>query len=88
MVNTGAGPEEAWVEFQLPNIYTDAKAIPVKVTKGGRQVELKAVQGEPASKIGVKTSYVWCRERVGVVEQYPNFSKWVTSMYPGTIEWY
>ena len=88
MVNTGAGPEKAWVEFQLPNIYTDAKAIPVKVTKGGRQVELKAVQGEPASKIGVKTSYVWCRERVGVVEQYPNFSKWVTSMYPGTIEWY
>ena len=88
MVNTGAGPNKEYVEFKLNNVYTDAKNIPVFVTKGGRSVELTAVMGEPASKIGVKTSYVWCRERVGVVEQYPNFSKWVKSMYPGTIEWY
>lgn len=88
MVNTGAGPNKDYVEFQLPNKYTDAKDIPVIVTKGGRAVELRAVQGEPASKIGVKTSYVWCRERVGVVEQYPLFSQWVQSLYPGTIKWY
>jgi hypothetical protein len=88
MVNTGAGPQKDYVEFKLNNVYTDAKDIPVYVTKGGRQVELTAVQGEPASKIGVKPSYVWCKERVGVVEQYPHFTEWVQALYPGTIVWY
>lgn len=88
MVNTGAGPQKDYVEFKLNNVYTDAKDIPVIVTKGGRPVELTAVQGKPASKIGVKTDYVWCGERVGVVSQYPLFSQWVTSMHPGTIKWY
>jgi len=88
MVNTGAGPNKEYVEFKLNNVYTDAKNIPVFVTKGGRSVELTAVQGEPASKIGVKPSYVWCKERVGVVDQYPMFTQWVQSLYPGTIEWY
>lgn len=88
MVNTGAGPNKDYVEFKLNNVYTDAKDIPVFVTKGGRSVELTAVQGEPASKIGVKTDYVWCGERVGVVSQYPLFTQWVTSMHPGTIKWY
>ena len=88
MVNTGAGPNKEYVEFKLNNVYTDAKNIPVFVTKGGRSVELTAVQGEPASKIGVKPSYVWCKERVGVVDQYPMFTRWVQALYPGTIVWY
>ena len=88
MVNTGAGPNKEYVEFKLNNVYTDAKNIPVFVTKGGRSVELTAVQGEPASKIGVKPSYVWCKERVGVVDQYPMFTQWVQALYPGTIVWY
>lgn len=88
MINTGAGPNHDPVEVKLDHYYANAKDIPVKVTKGGRAVELTAVQGEPASKIGVKIDYVWCRERVGVVSQYPMFSQWVTSMYPGTIKWY
>lgn len=88
MVNTGAGPNKEYVEFKLNNVYTDAKNIPVFVTKGGRRVELTAVQGEPASKIGVKPSYVWCKERVGVVDQYPMFTQWVQALYPGTIVWY
>lgn len=88
MVNTGAGPQKDYVEFKLNNVYTDAKDIPVFVTKGGRSVELTAVQGEPASKIGVKPSYVWCKERVGVVDQYPMFTQWVQALYPGTIVWY
>ena len=88
MVNTGAGPNKDYVEFKLNNVFTDAKSIPVFVTKGGRSVELTAVGGEPASKIGVKIDYVWCRERVGIVAQYPMFSQWVQSMHPGTIEWY
>ena len=88
MVNTGAGPNKEYVEFKLNHVYTDAKDIPVIVTKGGRSVELTAVQGEPASKIGVKPSYVWCKERVGVVDQYPMFTQWVQALYPGTIVWY
>ena len=88
MVNTGAGPQKDYVEFKLNNVYTDAKDIPVYVTKGGRNVELTAVRGEPASKIGVDPSYVWCKERVGVVDQYPMFSQWVQALYPGTIVWY
>ena len=88
MINTGAGPNHDPVEVKLDNYYANAVNIPVYVTKGGRAVELKAVQGKPASKIGVKTSYVWCRERVGVVSQYPMFSQWVQALYPGTIEWY
>ena len=94
MVNTKAedsglnGASKPYKEFYLETKYSNARDIPVFVKKGSAWVELTANQGEPASKIGVSTSFVWCNERVSLKQDYPLFTKWVEAQDPGTVEWY
>ena len=83
MVNTNAdlkglssaSKEDAFLT--LNKAYTNAKDIPVYVKKNGTWVELTAVRGEPASKIGVGLDYVWVNERESLKGTYDEFVKWV-----------
>ena len=83
MINTGAaaygssadGVDDAILE--LDTEYDNAKDIPIFVKKSGVWCELTAVQGEPASKIGVPTTFQWCAERVSMKGEYPLFVDWV-----------
>ena len=76
------------VEIELPKVYTNAKDIPVYVKKNGAWLELKAEQGEPASKIGVDTTFLWCNERVSLKGEYPLFTQWVTTAGANRVKWY
>jgi hypothetical protein len=80
MVNTGRGSRLDPVEVKLDNYYSNAKNIPVTVTKNGITVPLTAEKGEPASKIAVPMSanFQWCAERVSMKEQYEYFTDWCT----------
>lgn len=51
--------------------------IPITVNKDGAIIQLKAVTGEPAAKIAVDPSFVWCTERSDIQKVYPNFSQYV-----------
>jgi hypothetical protein len=83
MVNTNAhlkglnSDSKNDVIFTLNTAYTNAKDIPVYVKKNGTWVELTAVRGEPASKIGVGLDYVWVNERESLKGTYDEFVKWV-----------
>ncbi len=95
MVNTNAtaknlnGRENVEDKILVLDVaYDNAKDIPVYVKKNGKWAQLKAEQGEPASKIGVDTSYQWCDERVSMKENYPRFTQWVTSVNPSYLRWY
>jgi hypothetical protein len=83
MVNTNAhlkglnSDSKNDVIFTLNTAYTNAKDIPVYVKKNGTWVELTAVRGEPASKIGVGLDYVWVNERESLKGTYDKFVKWV-----------
>ena len=83
MVNTNAhlkglnSDSKNDVIFTLNEAYTNAKDIPVYVKKNGTWVELTAVRGEPASKIGVGLDYVWVNERESLKGTYDKFVKWV-----------
>lgn len=81
MVNTGRGSRLDPVEVKLDNYYSNAKNIPVTVTKNGITVPLTAEKGEPASKIAVPMSanFQWCAERVSMKEQYEYFTEWCTN---------
>ena len=72
----------------LNTTYSNAKDIPVFAKKNGVWVELTAVQGEPASKIGVDTNFQWCNERVSLKSDYPLFVDWVTTAGAERVKWY
>ena len=80
------------VILELDKAYENAKDIPVYVQKGGEWIELTAERGEPASKIGVTTSFRWVTETefIGDKNWYPLFTEWVTknsgSWYQGDNE--
>ena len=89
MVNTGRGSRLDPVEVKLDNYYSNAKNIPVTVTKNGTTVALKAEKGEPASKIAVPMSanFQWCAERVSMKQQYPLFIDWCTDNSFTSVWW-
>ena len=76
------------VEIELTKAYANAKDIPVYVKKEGAWVELKAQQGEPASKLGVDTNFRWCNERSSLKGDYPLFVQWVTTAGAERVKWY
>ena len=89
MVNTGRGSRLDPVEVKLDNYYSNAKNIPVTVTKNGTTVALKAEKGEPASKIAVPMSanFQWCAERVSIKQQYRLFTDWCTDNSFNSVWW-
>jgi hypothetical protein len=96
MVNTNAdlkglssaSKEDAFLT--LNKAYTNAKDIPVYVKKNGTWVELTAVQGEPASKIGVDINFQWVNERQSMKGEYPLFVNWVQAdaTFRDQIKWW
>lgn len=88
MVNTGRMSKDP-VEVKLDGNYSNAKDIPVTVTKNGTTVPLTAERGEPASKIAVPMSpnFQWCAERVSMKEQYPLFLDWCTDNSFTSVWW-
>ena len=67
----------------------NGKNIKIEVEKevnGVKQwVELKANDGEPAAKIGVKPGFDYCNERQGISSKYPRFTQWVQNV---DVVWY
>ena len=67
----------------------NGKNIKIEVEKevnGVKQwVELKANNGEPAAKIGVKPGFGYCNERQGISSKYPLFTQWVQNV---DVVWY
>lgn len=67
----------------------NGKNIKIEVEKevnGVKQwVELKANNGEPAAKIGVKPGFDYCNERQGISSKYPLFTQWVQNV---DVVWY
>jgi hypothetical protein len=96
MVNTNAhlkglnSDSKDDVIFTLNTAYTNAKNIPVYVKKNGTWVELTAVQGEPASKIGVDINFQWVNERQSMKGEYPLFVEWVQAdaTFRSQIKWW
>jgi len=96
MVNThadkkglsSASKEDAFLT--LTKHYSNAKDIPVYVKKNGAWVELTAVQGEPASKIGVDINFKWVDERDSMKGEYPLFVDWVKAdaTFRSKIKWW
>ena len=82
------GISKAPVSFSIIGDWTNAKDIKIEVKKNGTWMELKAVKGEPASKIAVENTFHWCDELVSLKGQYPLFTQWVQANYPGTVVWY
>ena len=72
----------------LNTTYTNARDIPVYVKKSGTWVELKAIQGEPASKIGVDTTFQWVNERTSLKGSYPRFADWVQGKLGKEVKWW
>ena len=96
MVNTNAhlkGLNSANKEdkfLTLNTTYNNAKDIPVYVKKNGAWVQLTAVQGEPASKIGVDINFQWVNERQSMKGNYPLFVDWVQAdaEFRSQIKWW
>ena len=94
MINTNAssknlrGAQLDDVEFELSATYSNAKEIPVYVKKNGQWIELQAVKGEPASKIGVGTDFLWCDEQVSLKKEHILFVDWVQGKVGSTVRWY
>ena len=97
MINTNAaskglrGASAADGILTLNTTYTNASQIPVFVKKNGVWCELTAIQGEPASKIGISNmNFRWCDERTSMKGTYPLFTQWVqaTSEFRGSIVWW
>lgn len=87
MVNTKAaskglkGAELPPVSFTINKVFASSKDVKIEVNKGTVEnplwIELTATQGEPASKIAVKNTFVWPNERESLKEGYPKFVDWV-----------
>ena len=85
MVNTGAGPNVAPVEFTIEESYTNAIDIPVKVQKNGEWIDITATRAKAAAKIAVSTSFKWCSERQDIIEKFPKFADFVKDE---NVEWF
>ena len=91
MVNTGAGPTKAPVQFDL--ILGDAdwsgtyniKNIPVVVVTKNGDITLGVETGMAPEKIAVTTDYVWTIERQAIHSLYPLFPEWVKNK---SVVWY
>ncbi len=73
MVNTHAknGVDgKADIEKTLTGTFNSYNDIKIMVQKRGEWHEITAHTGQPASKILVKTSYVWCNERRNISDVY------------------
>ena len=93
MVNTGAGPNKPAVVISdfSTNISDQSEAnskIHLEVWKNKTWQEMKAVKGEPASKLGVDKSFRWLGERVSIKGSCPKFVDWVNGTQPSYIKWW
>ena len=73
MVNTHAknGVDgKADVIRTLNGHFNSANDVKVKVQKRGEWIDITAHTGEPASKIQVKPTYIWCDERQNISDVY------------------
>lgn len=73
MVNTHAknGVDgKADVTKTISGTFNSANDVKVMVQKNGVWTEMTAHTGKPASKIQVKTTYEWCRERINISDIY------------------
>ena len=61
---------------------TNGKSIKVTVDMGNGPIEMEAVTGKPAAKIGVSPNFQYCMERKNIKLQYPLFMQWVQSSNP------
>ena len=55
----------------------DASLIPVYVKKNNQTVQLTAIRGKVASKIGVDPKVMWPDEKQCIDKPYPKFEQWV-----------
>lgn len=93
MVNTGAGPDKDPVVItdfatSIADAAESNTKIHLEVYKGGEWQEMTAVQGEPASKLGVDKSFHWLGERVSIKGSCPLFVDWVNGTNPSYIKWW
>jgi hypothetical protein len=67
------------VSFDISGIdkTKNGKDILIQVKKGDTLHTLNANTGEPAAKIGVKPTFVWCDEYEAIETRYPMFKDWV-----------
>lgn len=61
------------------NNAAEAKTIKIEVYKNKEWQELKAEQGEPASKIAVGTDFTWLDERTSIKDEFPTFAQWASN---------
>ena len=90
MVNTGDGPtkDPVVIDYNNPiNNAAEAKNIKLEVYIDGKWHELKAEQGEPASKICVDYTFKWLKEHKSIKEEFPLFVDWVHNAEPNFIWW-
>lgn len=83
MVNTGLHPESP-KSFTIDSVIAPWD-IEVAVMKEKELIPLKAEVGQPAAKIAVSPSFVWCSERADIREIYPDFTKYVQNT---NVNWY
>ena len=92
MVNTKAsskglkGKELPPVEFEIKGSFASIKDIKLEVYRQDHWMELKALEGDVASKICVGTDFVWPDERVSLKAKYPGFLEYVN--YNNNPEWW
>lgn len=79
MVNTNHGVTRDPVSFDISGIdrTKNGKDIMIQVKKGDTLYTLNANAGEPAAKIAVKPTFVWCDEFEAIESRYPKFKDWV-----------
>ena len=65
---------------------TNGKSIKVTVDFGNGPIEIEAVQGKPAAKIGVSPSFVYCSEKQSIKRAYTRFTDWVQKKDP--VQWW
>lgn len=67
------------VSFDISGIdkNQNGKDILIQVKKGDTLHTLNAHTGEPAAKIGVKPTFIWCDEYEAIETRYPLFKDWV-----------
>ena len=82
----GGAPVNAAPKIDITKVGVKAdngKSIPIFVEKvvNGQKiwVEMKAIKGQPAAKIGVDPTFVYCEERQDIKTKYNQFSECVTT---------
>lgn len=85
-----AGHEAPTIDITITGVKAaNGKNIPIYVEKmiNGQKkwIEMKAKEGQPAAKIGVKHTFKYCDERQKITTKYPLFYDWVNNP---DVEWY